>query len=56
MQQWAVLVLPHASICDAPPALTPTNLSLITLFHVAFLDVGGYIHLPTCRRVLRYYC
>lgn len=41
MQQWAVLVLPHASICDAPPAFT-TNLSL-TLFHVAFLDVGTYI-------------
>lgn len=44
MQQWAVtlvLVLPHASICDAPPAFT-TDLSL-TLFHVAFLDVGTYI-------------
>lgn len=41
MQQWAVLVLPHASICDAPPAFT-TDLSL-TLFHVAFLNVGTYI-------------
>lgn len=38
MQQWAVLVLPHA----IRPLLTTTNLSL-TLFHVAFLDVGTYI-------------
>lgn len=44
MQQWAVLVLPHASICDAPPAFTTTDLSLHSrLFHVAFLDVGTYI-------------
>lgn len=41
MLQWAVLVLPHASICDAPAFIT-TNLSL-TLFYVAFLDVGTYI-------------
>lgn len=43
MQQWAVLVLPHASICDAPAFnYYLTDLSL-TLFHVAFLDVGTYI-------------
>lgn len=51
MQQWAVLVLPHASICDAPPAFTTDLCISLTFFHVGFLDVGGYIHLPTCRRV-----
>lgn len=43
MLQWAVLVLPHASICDAPAFNYILITYLFTLFHVAFLDVGTYI-------------